>query len=97
MEATCSTTGATPTLNVSPSIDTIAEVRVLTCNYGARYGRNGSATIEVETKSGTSTFHGDIYEFVRNDVFNARNYLDPPGHRPHTRNTTSDTPWEARS
>lgn len=74
--------GSNATLNVTPSIDTIAEVRVLTSNYGAQYGRNGSATIEVETKSGTSTFHGDIFEFVRNDVFNARNYLDPPGAPP---------------
>jgi hypothetical protein len=44
---------------------------VLTSNYGAQYGRNGSGTVEVETKSGTSHFHGDLYEFVRNDFFNA--------------------------
>lgn len=74
--------GSNTSLNVIPSIDTIAEVRVLTGNYGAQYGRNGSATIEVETKSGTSSWHGDIFEFVRNDVFNARNYLDPPGAPP---------------
>ena len=71
--------GSNTSLNVSPSIDAISEVRVLTSNYGAQYGRNGSGTIEVETKSGTSAIHGDIYEFVRNDMFNARSYLDPPG------------------
>src|SRR5262249_15580384 len=69
--------GSNTFLNVNPSIDAIAEVRVLTSNYGAQYGRNGSATIETETKSGTNAFHGDAYEFVRNDVFNARNYFDP--------------------
>ena len=69
--------GSNTFLNVNPSIDAIAEVRVLTSNYGAQYGRNGSATIETETKSGTSSFHGDLYEFVRNDVFNARNFFDP--------------------
>ncbi len=37
-------------LNVTPSVDSISEVRVLTSNYGAQYGRNGSGTIEVETK-----------------------------------------------
>jgi hypothetical protein len=70
--------GSNGTLNVYPSIDSIAEVRVLTSNYGAQYGRNASGTIEAETKSGTSHFHGDVYEFVRNDKFNARNYFDDP-------------------
>jgi hypothetical protein len=63
--------GSNTTLNVYPSIDAIAEVQVLTSNYGAQYGRNGSGTVEVETKSGTSSFHGDVYEFLRNDDFNA--------------------------
>jgi len=64
--------GSNVTLNVYPSIDAIAEFKVLTSNYGAQYGRNGSGTVEVETKSGTSQFHGDLYEFVRNDAFNAK-------------------------
>ena len=68
--------GSNNTLNVTPSIDAISEVRVLTSNYGAQYGRNASGTIETETKSGTSSFHGDAYEFVRNDAFNAFNYFD---------------------
>jgi hypothetical protein len=63
--------GSNLTLNVYPSIDAIAEVKVLTSNFGAQYGRNGSGTVEVETKSGTSGFHGDLYEFLRNDDFNA--------------------------
>ena len=67
--------GSNDTLNVYPSIDAIQEFKVLTSNYGAQYGRNGSGTVEVETKSGTNRFHGDVYEFVRNDMFNARNYF----------------------
>ena len=63
--------GSNNTLNVTPSIDAIAEFKVETSNYGAQYGRNGSGTVEIETKSGTSSFHGDLYEFVRNDAFNA--------------------------
>lgn len=74
--------GSNTTLNVYPSLDAIQEVRVLTSNYGAQYGRNGSGTVEVETKSGTAAFHGDAYEFVRNDFFNARNYFDPVGPTP---------------
>jgi hypothetical protein len=76
--------GSNTTLNVYPSLDAIGEFKVLTSNYGAQYGRNGSGTVEVETKSGTKDFHGDVYEFVRNDAFNARNYFQstvPPYHK----------------
>ena len=69
--------GSNATLNVTPSIDAIAEVRVLTSNYGAQYGRNASGTVETETKSGTSSFHGDAYEFLRNDAFNAAPHFQP--------------------
>src|ERR1039458_1281135 len=67
--------GSNDTLNVYPNVDAIAEVKVMTSNYGAQYGRNGSATIETVTKSGTKDFHGDLFEFLRNDDFNARNYF----------------------
>lgn len=63
--------GSNNTLNITPSVDAIAEFKVLTSNFGAQYGRNGSGTVEIETKSGTSSFHGDVYEFLRNDDFNA--------------------------
>ena len=69
--------GSNTTLLTYPSIDAIGEVRLLTSNYGAQYGRNSSGTVEIETKSGTTKFHGDAYEFVRNDAFNARNYFLP--------------------
>ena len=66
--------GSNTTLNVYPSLEAIAEFKVLTSNYGAQYGRNGSGTVEVETKSGTNNFHGNAYEFVRNDAFNAKTF-----------------------
>jgi Carboxypeptidase regulatory-like domain/TonB-dependent Receptor Plug Domain len=68
--------GSNDTLNTYPSIDAIAEFKVLTSNYGAQYGRNGSGTVEVETKSGTNRFHGDAYEFWRNEALNAKNMFD---------------------
>jgi Carboxypeptidase regulatory-like domain len=74
--------GSNNSLNVYPSVDSIQEVRVLTSNYGAEYGRNASGTVETELKSGTSSFHGDVYEFVRNNIFNARNFFDQPGPAP---------------
>src|SRR3954447_20042305 len=67
--------GSNNTLNVYPSLEAISEFRVLTSNYGAQYGRNGSGTVEVETKSGTNQFHGNVFEFLRNDAFNARPYF----------------------
>ena len=67
--------GSNSTLNVYPSLEAIAEFKVLTSNYGAQYGRNGSGTVEVETKSGTNGFHGNAYEFLRNDAFNSTKYF----------------------
>ncbi|MGB2624018.1 MAG: carboxypeptidase regulatory-like domain-containing protein [Candidatus Acidiferrum sp.] len=64
--------GSNGTLNVYPNPEAIAEVKVLTSNYGAQYGRNGSGTVEVETKSGGSSFHGSAFEYIRNDFFNAK-------------------------
>ena len=66
--------GSNATLNVYPNPEAIAEFKVLTSNYGAQYGRNGSGTVEVETKSGTSSFHGSAFEYLRNDFFNARSW-----------------------
>src|SRR6202140_3156446 len=66
--------GSNSTLNVYPNIEAIAEFKVLTSNYGAQYGRNGSGTVEVETKGGTSAFHGSAFEYLRNDFFNAKSW-----------------------
>ena len=68
--------GSNQTLNVYPSPDAIGQFRVVTSNNGAQYGRNGSGTIEASIKSGQKDFHGDVYEFVRNDDFNARNFFN---------------------
>ncbi|MGP0020888.1 MAG: carboxypeptidase regulatory-like domain-containing protein [Candidatus Sulfotelmatobacter sp.] len=71
--------GSNGSLNVYPNVDALAEVRVITSSYGAQYGRNGSGTIEAVTKSGTNSFHGEVFEFLRNELFNAHNYFDAPG------------------
>jgi hypothetical protein len=68
--------GSQSTLIVYPSLDAISNVQVLTSNYGAIYGRTASGTVLVTTKSGTNGFHGDAYEFLRNEAFNARNFFD---------------------
>jgi hypothetical protein len=68
--------GSNATLNVYPNPEAIAEFKVLTSNYGAQYGRNGSGTIEVETKSGTSSFHGSAFEYNRNEFFKAKSWAE---------------------
>src|SRR5260370_22000681 len=68
--------GSNATLNVYPNVEAIAEFKVLTSNYGAQYGRNGSGTVEVETKSGTNAFDGSAFEYLRNDFFNANEYFN---------------------
>jgi Carboxypeptidase regulatory-like domain/TonB-dependent Receptor Plug Domain len=68
--------GAESTLMVYPSLDAISEVKVLTSNYGAMYGKSASGTVLVTTKSGTKDYHGGLYDFIRNEFFNARNYFD---------------------
>jgi hypothetical protein len=64
------------TLLVYPSVDAVQELKVLTSNYGALYGRSASGTVLADIKSGASQFHGNAYEFVRNEAFNARNFFD---------------------
>jgi len=68
--------GSNATLNVYPNIEAIAEFKVLTSNYGAQYGRNGSGTVEVETKSGGSTFHGSAFYYNRNEFFKAKSWAE---------------------
>ena len=68
--------GSNATLNVYPNPEAIAEFKVLTSNYGAQYGRNGSGTVEVETKSGGASFHGSGFEYLRNDFFNAKSWAE---------------------
>ncbi len=64
------------TLIVTPSIDAIQEIKVLTSNYGAEYPSNGNGTTIVTTKSGTDKYHGILYEFLRNEALNAKGYFD---------------------
>ncbi|GGG83676.1 carboxypeptidase-like regulatory domain-containing protein [Edaphobacter dinghuensis] len=63
-------------LIVTPSIDAIEEVKVLTSNYGAQYASTGDGVSLITTKSGTDQYHGSLYEFIRNEAFNAKGYFD---------------------
>lgn len=57
--------------NVAPDLDTVSEVNVMTTNYDARFGRTAGGTINVVSKSGTNTFHGDVMENYGGALFDA--------------------------
>ncbi|MBB6145707.1 hypothetical protein HNQ77_003668 [Silvibacterium bohemicum] len=69
-------------LMVYPSIDAIQDMKVLTADYSALYGKSASGSVLITTKSGTENFHGDVYGFLRNEMFNARNFFDQPNPEP---------------
>jgi carboxypeptidase family protein/TonB-dependent receptor-like protein len=58
-----------------PFPDAVQEFSVQTSNYSARYGGNAGGVVNIVTKSGDNQLHGDLFEFVRNSVFNARDYF----------------------
>jgi hypothetical protein len=63
------------TANVNPNPDFVQEFSFQTNNFDPEYGRRGGGIVNVVTKSGTTDFHGTLFEYVRNQVFNAYNYF----------------------
>jgi hypothetical protein len=68
-------TGNMAQTSVVPNPDSLEEVRVLQNNYSARYSLMGSSVVLLQTKSGTNTFHGTAWEFLRNDALNTKPYF----------------------
>ena len=62
-------------LTMLPSVDAIDEMRVQTSSYSATYGRSGGGIATMVTKSGTNSLHGDAYDFLRNNAFNANTFF----------------------
>jgi hypothetical protein len=61
-----------------PSINTVSEFKVDNSTFSAEYGRNSGAIVNVATRSGSNTLHGEVFDFYRNDKFDSRNYFNPP-------------------
>jgi hypothetical protein len=68
--------GSNATLLNVPSVDAIQEFTLQRSTYDAGFGRSAGGQVLVATKSGTSAFHGDAYEFDRNNIFNANSYFN---------------------
>jgi hypothetical protein len=72
-------------LTFQPSINTVQEFKVDNSTYSAQYGRNSGTIVNIATRSGTNALHGEIFEYLRNNYFDARNYFNriaPPGSTP---------------
>jgi Carboxypeptidase regulatory-like domain len=64
--------------SVTPNLDAVQEVQIQNGNYTAQYGSYMGVHVNLTTKSGTNSVHGALYEFVRNDLFDAHPYFDAP-------------------
>ena len=65
-------------LVLSPSVDDVQEVNINQTSYDAEFGGKSGGVINVITKSGNNNFHGSVFEFVRNDIFDAKNFFVRP-------------------
>lgn len=63
-------------LVINPSVDSIQEFKIQKSQYPAEFGGKASALINVATKTGTNRFHGSLFEFIRDDRFDAHNFFD---------------------
>jgi Carboxypeptidase regulatory-like domain/TonB-dependent Receptor Plug Domain/TonB dependent receptor len=79
-----SNAGSGSVLGGNLGVDAIQEFSVITSNYSAEYGRTAGGVVNAITRSGTNEFHGSVYEFLRNNDLDARNFFDvtiPPFRR----------------
>jgi hypothetical protein len=73
------------TIGVKPNVEGIQEITVQTNSYAAEAGRTAGGVINVVTRSGTNQLHGSVYEYFRNDIFDARNFFQRTGDKPELR------------
>jgi hypothetical protein len=72
-------------IGVKPNIEGINEITVETNSYAPEAGRTAGGVINIVTKSGTNQFHGSVYEYFRNDIFDGRNFFQNTGNKPELR------------
>jgi outer membrane receptor protein involved in Fe transport len=65
-------------VDLRPNVDAISEFKVLTSDFSAEYGHTAGGVISIQSRGGTNEFHGNVFEFLRNDVLNAANFFRNP-------------------
>jgi hypothetical protein len=63
---------------VKPQVDAVQEFKVVTNGFAAEYGRSSAGVVNLTLKSGSNEIHGTVFEFLRNEKLDARNFFDPP-------------------
>ena len=82
-------TGSNSTVHFQPNMDSISEIKVLSSNYQAEFGRNGGGVITVITKGGSKDFHGTGYWFYRHESLNSNSFFN-------NRNSVPKNPYRYR-
>ena len=68
-------------ITFQPSINTTSEFKINNQTFSAEYGRSSGSVVNVSTRSGTNAFHGEVFDYIRNEALDARNYFSPAGTR----------------
>jgi outer membrane receptor protein involved in Fe transport len=63
-------------ITFQPSINTVQEFKADNSTFSAEYGRNSGAIVNIATRSGTNEYHGELFEYIRNEALDARNFFD---------------------
>ena len=64
------------TVVIFPSVDALEEFKLQTSTYSAEFGKSLGGVVNLQLKSGTNQFHGSVFEFARNDAFDANNWFN---------------------
>lgn len=64
-------------ITFQPTINTVSEFKIDNSTFSAEYGRNSGSIVNIATRSGENTWHGEVYEFLRNNDLDARNFSNP--------------------
>jgi hypothetical protein len=72
-------------ITFQPSINTTSEFKIINSTFSAEYGRSSGSVVNVATRSGASSYHGEAFDYLRNNYFDARNYFNQKGPLPQNR------------